>query len=291
MPWNDAGRTLLRSLTKHRFVSAPVARLSRAGLLPAAIWRRLPVSKQLCGVRLPDGKSFRFIADDYPIGRALFWTGISGWEAETTPTFLRLAQRARLFLDIGANTGVYSLLACAANPEVTVIAFEPTPDTHRQLVANIEVNGWRDRCAARKEAVSNFSGSAKLHVPAGRAPSSASLHPGGFRQMRGDELEVPVTTIDSLVSGGQPVDLVKIDVEGLEDKVLEGMQGVLARSLPDIIVECNQDGPFRAVEALLAGFGYKFFHLQTQGPIATASILPDSREVFRNFLCTARGNF
>jgi FkbM family methyltransferase len=148
------------------------------------------------------------------------------------------------------------------------------------------MNGWEDRCQALSVAVANVEGSAKLHVPFGDVPKSASLHSQGFRGYEGSLIDVPVTTIDAICSESERVDLVKIDVEGFEDKVLEGMQQVLADSTPTIIVECNPDGPFAAIETILTRFGYRFFHLRREGPVAADKIIPDKKERDRNFLCT-----
>lgn len=174
------------------------------------------------------------------------------------------------------------------NPKVRVIAFDPVPHIHRRLEEQIALNGLGDRCQARCEAVSNVLGSVRFHVPHGELPTSASLHAMGFRGVEGSLIDVPVTMIDEVCSDDDHVDLVKIDVEGFEDKVLEGMQRVLAESAPALIVECNPDGPYTAVEAILTRFGYRFFHIRDEGPVQVERIIPDGQERYRNFLCIAR---
>jgi len=102
-------------------------------------------------------------------------------------------------------------------------------------------------------------------------------------------IEVETTTIDNAVGVDDRVDLVKIDVEGFEDKVLLGMNGVLRTSKPDLVIECNVDGPYKAVQAILASHSYLFYHLRKGGPEVVEKIRPDPREEDRNFLCTVRG--
>lgn len=128
----------------------------------------------------------------------------------------------------------------------------------------------------------------QFHVPFCDLPTSASLHSQGFRGCKGALIDVLVTTIDTVCSEDERVDLVKIDVEGFEDKVLEGMQRVLTTSAPDIIVECNPDGPFQSVETILAKFGYHFFHIRREGPVAVDKIVPSETGCYRNFLCTVQ---
>jgi FkbM family methyltransferase len=256
--------------------------------MPAAVWKRLPVNG-VFQVLLPDGRAFLYSAvPNDAIARALFWRGLPAWESETTHIFYKLAARSELVLDIGANTGVYTLLACAANPRARVISFEPVPHVYLKLVENVRLNRWESQCCIRQEAVSSTNGSAQFHVPFGELPTSASLAVEGFRGREGTLIQVPLVTVDSLLQKDDRVNLVKIDVEGFEDHVLKGMQEVLATSAPTLIIECNSDGPFRAVEAILAQFGYRFYHLRHEGPTPMDRIVPDPTETYRNFLCIAR---
>ncbi|MFC1601740.1 FkbM family methyltransferase, partial [Candidatus Sumerlaeota bacterium] len=192
----------------------------------------------------------------------------------------------RSFFDIGANTGVFSLLACAVNPTVKVTAFEPAPGTFEFLDRNVELNGWGDRCQLEKKAVSDSIGSAPFHVPNTiSASGNSSLDPAGYHGIPGDVITVPVTTVDAVAEKlGRP-DLVKIDVEGFEDKVLQGMAGALGSAQVALIVECNPDGPCAEVERILTEFNYSFFHLRASGAAPMAHIVPDESGKNPNYLC------
>ncbi|HMA35331.1 MAG TPA: FkbM family methyltransferase [Chloroflexia bacterium] len=259
--------------------------MSRTGLLPERLWRKMAVQR-VFRVAGPDRRTFLYAstAND-TIGRGLFWAGWQSMEPETIGPFYQLARQAHVVLDIGANTGIFALVACAANPHSKVIAFEPVPRVYQKLVANIHANGWEGRCATYMVAVAEAIGSTQFHVPLTDIPTSASLNVQGFRSHPGTLIDVPVTTIDTMCAGVGRVDLVKIDVEGFEDKVLAGMQRVLAESAPAIVVECNGDGPFAAVDATLRRLGYTFFHLLPEGPRPLARIVPDPAGHYRNFLC------
>lgn len=270
---NPARRRLLRSL-------------SQAGLLPPSVWKRLPVEATF-SVELLDGDSFEYasVADD-SIGRALYWRGIDGWETETINLYCRLAKQSKVIVDVGANVGVYTLIACAVNQQARVYAFEPVPHIYEHLTNNVHLNQWQNRCILKDIAVSNQSGMAQFHVPHGTIPTSASLSPDGFRGTDGFLINVTVDTLDN-VCHNEFIDLVKIDVEGFEDAVLLGMRGILQRSSPNIIVECNFDGPFREIERILSEYSYSFFHLRTEGPQPTTHIQPDPAGRYRNYLCLA----
>ena len=65
-----------------------------------------------------------------------------GWEKESLKIWKELCQTSDVILDVGANTGVYSLVAKAANPESRVIAFEPVKRTFDRLEHNNNINGF-----------------------------------------------------------------------------------------------------------------------------------------------------
>lgn len=262
-----------------------LAGLSHYSLLPKAVWKRLPV-QQTFAVRLAGGTTFLYESTcNDGIGRALFWKGIVAWEPETVSVFLALAREARIVLDIGANTGLYTLLACTTCSHSRIIAFEPVPRIHRRLVRQIELNSWQHRCTLLQAAASNLDGEARFHVPWGDLPKSASLCLEGFRNIAGEMIKVPVRRADSVVPDQGCVDLVKIDVEGFEPEVLEGMEGIMVNSRPQIVLEVNADAHCQRIESLLGQYGYTFFHLSKQGPVPTRHLVPDRSERCRNYLC------
>jgi hypothetical protein len=131
-------------------------------------------------------------------------------------------------------------------------------------------------------AVSNFVGTAQMHIPFGDLPTSASLNTDGFRGFSGILVEVPVTTVDA-VMGDKPVDLAKIDVEGFEPQVLEGMRMTLRRFRPALFIECLPDGPYHEVEEILKNLGYQIYLLSHNGPIQVEQVIP-RRIYHENFL-------
>jgi FkbM family methyltransferase len=282
-------RALLRFVTSKKWIRSCLRRLSGAGLLPEGLWRRLPVDCTF-PVEISDDVSFLYcsIPSD-TIGRALFWKGLTWWEAETIPVFYQLAKKSRVVLDIGANTGFYSLLACAANPDVEVFSFEPVPKVYSCLVNNLIANGYENRCHAVAAAVSNIVGEVDFCELEGDVPTGSSLELTGYRGNKGNVIKVISTTIDAFDLPAELVDLVKIDVETFEDVVLEGMTTLLENYLPRMILECNYDGPFQAVETILQRYGYTFYHLNGDGCEMMEHILPDPKGKYLNFLCLPPG--
>lgn len=110
-----------------------------AGIVPSPIWKRIPV-EEVFQVNIGD-TFFRYAslsADD--LGRALYWKGIVGYESETIAVFCSIAQQARVIVDVGACTGLYSLVALAVSAKCRVIAFEPVVAVRERCKLNIAIN-------------------------------------------------------------------------------------------------------------------------------------------------------
>jgi FkbM family methyltransferase len=141
--------------------------------------------------------------------------------------------------DVGANVGLYSeLFAAAVGPTGRVISFEPSPG----CVAIIEERRRRNASGGAPweviaGALGDEDGDAWLSVAAG------STAPGNHLADGAGAATVPVRTYrgDSIVAAGYPAPaVVKIDVEGFEGEVLDGMTSVLAMpSLRAVCVEVH----------------------------------------------------
>ena len=150
---------------------------------------------------------------------------IGAIEVLTTKLFLEQVKEGMTVLDIGANIGYYSLIAARrVGKKGLIFAFEPAPENLSLLRRNIEANGFNNIIPVAK-AVSNCSGKQKLFL--GNDPIEHSLS-----DYVGTEfIEVDVTSVDEFVrSQNLSVDLIKIDVDGTEMKVLEGMVETQARN-------------------------------------------------------------
>jgi FkbM family methyltransferase len=149
---------------------------------------------------------------------------------------LHVAGADDLFVDVGANVGSYTVLACAARG-ARGICIEPVPSTFTRLSANLEIN----TLAGRVEA---------LNIGLG-AEDGELLFTGGHNTMnhvlaRGESeagaLRVPVRTLEGVLAGRVPT-FMKIDVEGFEAPVLRGALTALGQgALHSVIMELNGMG-------------------------------------------------
>ena len=161
------------------------------------------------------------------------------YEPGTTRLFEEMVKPGMVVIDIGAHVGYYTLLAAKlSGPKGRVYAFEPDKDNHALLLKNIGLNGY-DNVVAAQIAMSDRVGNSTLYLTALDSGRHSMYHHG--LPERG-EATVETTTVDSfLESEGWPsVDLIKIDVEGAEPAVLDGMTRMLEESGKlKLIVELN----------------------------------------------------
>ena len=178
-------RSLLRGGMRKKLICQILSSAGQTGAIPGWLYQRLPVEIDF-PVRVPNGSSFQYFSSyKDAIGRHLFWGGLDSYEPETMRIFYKLAERSDLVLDIGAYTGLFTLVAATANRNLQVIAFEPVPRIYQRLQEHIQANRLEGRCEARQEAVSDMKGSAQLHVPYFELPVSASLQTSGFMGVDG----------------------------------------------------------------------------------------------------------
>jgi FkbM family methyltransferase len=140
-------------------------------------------------------------------------------------------------VDCGAHIGWYTLICSrAVGPKGHVYAFEPVPETAQVLLQNVQINALSNVTVVRK-AVQDRPGSVTLTLS-----TSSSAVASIFGDGTGETRTVEATSLDEYFGSlGMPrIDLVKIDVEGAERLVLEGMRHVAAAN-PRLraIVEVN----------------------------------------------------
>jgi FkbM family methyltransferase len=144
-----------------------------------------------------------------------------------------------LFADIGANIGSYSVLASGVSKAKT-IAFEPSEKTFKQLQKNIALNHIEDKVKAYNLALGSKKDTL-LFTIAFDTVNHVIPHNSVASDI--ERVEIYVDTLDNLVEENVVPALIKIDVEGFETEVVNGMNRTLANErLKAIIVELNGSG-------------------------------------------------
>ena len=167
------------------------------------------------------------------------------YEPGATASVLMLGE-GDVFVDIGANSGYFSVLAAlSVGARGRVFAFEPNPDVRLQLERHVELNAIADRVTISELALSDEDrDDVRLFVScwpendgiASLTPAAETLARGGLRA--DTSIAVRVRTFDSWAQSLQlsRIDLMKIDVEGAESRVLAGMASTLARLRPARVI-------------------------------------------------------
>ena len=245
--------------------------LEFCGYLPRIVPVKFPAHLRQCGTfHLSSGDGTDQIA------WALWTQGWNGFERPMLDLFAAAARSSQTIIDVGANSGLYAVLAARAAREATVHAFEPLPQAISVLRNNVKLNGVNDRVSIVEAAVSDESGRAKLFVPAGNAgvlEMSASLS-SEFRAQHSQVLCVAVTTLDEFVraSGIEKVDLLKVDVESQEHRVLTGARHVIAAHRPLILLEVLAGADVNSLEAIRKRHDYLAFRLRPFGLVRAETV-------------------
>jgi len=144
-----------------------------------------------------------------------------------------MLQKGMVVVDVGANVGTYTLLALEGiGTSGRVISYEPTPRTFDILKNNVQVNGYLEiGCAdLRRKAVSDGSCSTRtLHVHR-TSLTHASFFDETSAAGSAELLEVDTVSLDNDLADVPRVDIVKIDAEGAEPMILQGMRQLIERS-------------------------------------------------------------
>lgn len=146
---------------------------------------------------------------------------------------LHLLRPSDLFVDIGANVGVYTVLASGVIGAHT-ISIEPIPLTYAKLTSNIHINNITDRVTSYNIGLGRANDTLRF-----TADLDCYNHVVIDSTVCGRMIEVPVRTLVEVLERRLPT-LIKIDVEGWEAEVLAGAEAALGhQSLLGLIVEMN----------------------------------------------------
>jgi FkbM family methyltransferase len=261
-------------------------------LLPDALANRFPFLGKVA-VRGPGNVRVRFFtygpAGKDRIALKLCRQGILGYEPETVGVFLALLHETRLLIDVGANTGMYALLAAALDPARQIVAFAPNPQVFDMLQANIRLNRYRN-IRAESLATSDQNGEVLFYVTetGGGIPTDSSSVPGFRRNVK--EVRVPAVALDHYLTTKNlgKVDVLKIDAEAAEPKVLAGANETIKRDRPLIICEVLECVPAHDLHRVLDPLEYQYFHLSTSGPVYKARFTGNPGRGERNYLLVGK---
>lgn len=152
------------------------------------------------------------------------------------------------FLDVGANVGNHALFAAMFLGASRVVCVEPNPVAYGILRINIALNGQQDKVTLLPVGLSDHRGMASIQIP----PHNLG---GGTLTRDVAGANIPLLSGDELLAES-PIDFIKIDTEGMELVVMNGLSETIRRHRPAMFVEVedrNVDGFLQ----MMGTFGYE----------------------------------
>lgn len=229
--------------------------------------------------RLPDGDFIRL----FPQGQIAKPLYHGCFEQDDVKLFLSLLKPGMHVVDVGANIGFYSIIACKAlRGKGKILAFEPSSQNYERLLKNLSLNGCRDIVTPFNLGLGNKDdeelflrrdggyGDAERYVlPENKLPNEDL--PNVKEQAESEKINL--TTLDAVIEEMRSfkVDFMKMDTEGYEYFALQGARKTLA-SNPNMIlmIECTELGTKRAghtqqdVYDILNEFGFRCFYWNSE---------------------------
>jgi FkbM family methyltransferase len=170
------------------------------------------------------------------------------YEKIQTVEFLRCSEGAKVLWDLGAHVGYYSLLFNSVQPAGRIVAFEPVERNMRMYKQHMELNEV-DVYSMNQVAVSDKEGTLSFNVS--RTTVAGKLSPDGTSLVKVIKLSSWFNE-----SHATPPDIIKIDIEGEEFKVLQDIREILLRYRPRIFLSTHGPVVHEECIRLLRGLGY-----------------------------------
>jgi FkbM family methyltransferase len=189
-------------------------------------------------VRWHDGTRLRiFLGND--ISGQVYIAGC--WEPNEFAFLDRILQPGMTFLDVGANDGMYTVFAAKrVGAEGTVWSFEPSTRELERLRFNLDLNGLTSRVFP--VALADVTGQAQFMVAGYEHEGHNTLGAFAYEGVTGATETVELRKLDDLVAESPlpQIDVLKMDVEGAELRVLRGAVSVLKNHRPIILFEVSE---------------------------------------------------
>lgn len=193
-------------------------------------WHRIVF--RLTGRVTVDGATFYLQPGDNYLTRLLINEG--HYEPTETALVRDILKEGDTFIDVGANIGWYTVHGSrAVGDQGRVVAFEPDPASLAVLRRNLEANGLQN-VVVEEKGLSNAAGSFKLYLN----PDNLGMHSLVIEHDGGQHfINVATVRFDDYWQGRGPIRLIKIDTEGAEGMILDGMKETLKQPGLELIVE------------------------------------------------------
>ena len=191
-----------------------------------------------------------------------------GFEEDEIKYVLKTLKAGDTFIDIGANIGLFSLLASKKiGDNGKVICFEPAPETYKRLNENIELNQIKN-VESRNLGLSDKEDELKFYISDTGFDAWNSFAPTNDYKLR-KAIDIKVSTLDKQLEDldKSTIKFIKIDVEGWEKFVIQGGKKFFQNYAPIVMLEFTEENTFNAgynihdIFGELETLGYEWFRI------------------------------
>ena len=205
--------------------------------------------------------------------------------------FASLSKYSNAILDIGANSGLFSLVAAKSNPAAEIIAFDILPEAYHILIDNLILNNLLGKVDIQLIGIGEKGEIfyAPFNNISSDMPSSLSLD---CKPINDDQVQVSIKSLDEICFPrfvGKTL-CIKIDVEGTEVDIFLHARETLRIIKPDIICEVLPGArQFDIYDQILDDYSYRKYLITNEGLKSFDRIKPDMR--FKDWFFTTKNNF
>lgn len=209
-------------------------------------------------------KFFLYPGDLYGPSYHLMHWGVETYEPQNQKIIRKILANGNVFIDVGANIGIYSIIAASQGPDVKVYAFEPEDNAKNCIEASASANALKN-IKVFSVAVSDHEGDGvfflDLHNHGGNSLIKESIDHGGDIA----KVKVRLTTLDTFVrqEAISRLDLVKVDVQEHEHSVLMGGRQAIEKFRPVVLIESNLKDLNQLLD-FFADFNYSILDPKTE---------------------------
>lgn len=260
-------RNILKKIYHHLPFKQQVFTLLKSVWSPSqSVYQHLHFKGTL-NIKVDKDHAFKIIHYGHTVENDLFWKGLFGnWEKHAVKGWTDLCKGSEVIFDIGANTGVYSLVAKSVNPKADVHAFEPFQAIHKKMSKNAEINGYNIK--ANCLAVSDYTGDAVIYTEDPEFAYSVTVNQNLWvKDKEAIKIDIQTITLKDYIEQNNitSIDLMKIDVETHEPEVMKGFGEYFKKFQPILLIEILNETVVEKLNQYFSQSGdYSFYHIDEE---------------------------
>ncbi len=202
------------------------------------------------------GTVIHFYNDD-PIGACL--THYGEWAQQEMDLLASVLRPDSLVIDVGANIGTHTLFFSQYCKEGSVLAFEPQQYIYNLLVTNITINNRYNVVPVRAGISDKDSKIQMMNISPFEEKKKINYGEFKVNDEANAGMYTDIVKLDNYIDNLARLDLIKVDVEGMEIKVLDGAKKLLKKFKPILYLEFSEKNGNPDLIKKLDSLGYKSF--------------------------------